>query len=41
MRWRTFERLRGQHDAHVNAALAGIVARLGLLRGRIKDFDGG
>lgn len=32
MHWRTFERLPGQHDAHVNAALVGMVARLRLLR---------
>lgn len=29
MHWRTFERLVAQHDAHVEAALAGMVRRLG------------
>lgn len=38
MHWRAFERLRAEHDAHVNAALAGVPARLGLLRGRIDDI---
>jgi hypothetical protein len=33
MHWRTFERLQTKHDAHVNEALAGMAARLGLLRG--------
>jgi len=33
MHWATFERLAAAHDAHVNAALAGMVARLRLLRG--------
>jgi len=35
MHWRTFDRLQTEHDAHVNAALAGMAARLGLMRGRI------
>jgi hypothetical protein len=39
MHWRTFERLQAAHNAHVNAALAGIVARLGLLRGQHADID--
>ena len=34
MHWRTFERLENRHDAHVSAALAGMAARLGLVRGR-------
>jgi hypothetical protein len=33
--WRTFERLQGEHDAHVNAAPAGMAAKLGLLRERL------
>jgi hypothetical protein len=41
MHWRTFERLQGQHDAHVNAALVGMAAKLGLLQGSINGFDGG
>ena len=40
MHWRTFERLQAEHAAHVSAALASMAARLGLLRGRIEDFDG-
>lgn len=44
MHWRTFERMQGQHDAHVNAALAGMAAKLGLLLGRLgeisDDMDG-
>ncbi|MCC7101203.1 MAG: hypothetical protein IT500_16605 [Rubrivivax sp.] len=39
MHWRTFERLHAEHDAHVGAALAGIVARLGWLRGRSGGID--
>jgi len=29
MHWRTFERLRASHGAHVNRALAGMAAKLG------------
>jgi hypothetical protein len=32
MHWRTFERLQAEHDAHVTLSLAGIVAKLGMLR---------
>ena len=32
MHWRTFERLQAEHDMFVNDALAGISARLNLLR---------
>ena len=39
MHWRTFERLRREHDAHVNAALAAMSAKLGLLRGRLGEID--
>jgi hypothetical protein len=35
MHWRTPERLRGEHDAHVYAALAGMAERLGLLNERV------
>jgi hypothetical protein len=35
----TFERLQSEHDAHVNAALAGMVAKLGLLRERLDGID--
>lgn len=35
MHWRTFERLQASHDFHVNAALAGMAARLGLLGERL------
>lgn len=41
MHWRTFERLQAEHDAHVAQSLAGIAARLGFLRGRIKGLNGG
>ena len=36
MHWRTFERSQGEHAAQVNAALAGMAAKLGLLR----ELDG-
>ena len=39
MHWRTFERLQREHDGYVNAALAGMAARLGLLRGRLDTID--
>jgi hypothetical protein len=39
MHWLTFERLQARHDAYVNAALAGMMARLGLTRERIGDAD--
>jgi len=35
MHWRTLERLHGEHEAHVNAALAGMAAKLGLLGERL------
>jgi hypothetical protein len=34
MHWRTYWRLYGQHNVHVNAALAGMATKLGLLRER-------
>jgi hypothetical protein len=37
MHWRTFERLQASHDFHVNAALAGMAAKFGMLRGRLED----
>ena len=39
MHWRTFERLQGEHNAHVNAALAGMAVKLGLLGERVATFD--
>jgi hypothetical protein len=39
MHWRTFERLRGEHDIHVNAALAGMAAKLDLLQDRFGKID--
>ncbi len=39
MHWRTFERLQGEHDAHVNVALAGMAAHLGLLHERIGGIE--
>ena len=38
MNWRTFERLQASHDFHVNATLAGMAARLGLLGERLGDL---
>ena len=35
MHWRTFERLQAAYDAHTNQALAGMAAKLGMLRGRL------
>jgi hypothetical protein len=35
MHWRTFERLRAAHDAHVRVALAGMAEKLGLVRERL------
>jgi hypothetical protein len=32
MHWKTFEKLSAQHDAFVHISLAGIAARLNLLR---------
>lgn len=37
MRWSTYERLTHQHDAHVQAALAGMSKRLGLVN---RSLDG-
>lgn len=39
MHWRTFERLQSQHDARVNAALAGMAAKLGLINVRLAEID--
>jgi hypothetical protein len=39
MHWRTFERLQCKHDAYVNSALAGLAAKLGLLRVRLDELD--
>ena len=39
MHWRTFEGLQGEHDAHVNAALAGMAAKLGLLGGQLEYIE--
>ena len=38
MHWSTFERLQASHGAHVNRALAGMAAKLGMLRGRIEGI---
>lgn len=35
MHWRTFEQLQAAHDVHTNQALAGMAAKLGILRGRL------
>jgi hypothetical protein len=39
MHWETFERLQREHDAQVNAALAGMALKLGLLHGRLGAID--
>ena len=39
MHWRTFDRLEREHDAHVNAALTSMAAKLGLLQGRLGEID--
>ena len=39
MHWCTFERLQGEHDAQVNAALSGLAAKLGLLGEDIGGID--
>ena len=39
MHWRTFERLQGDHDAHVKAALAVMAAKLGLMNDRLGQID--
>ena len=39
MHWRTFDRLQCEHDAHVNAAWAGMAAKLGLLNRRLEDIE--
>ena len=39
MHWRTFERLQGEHNLYVNAALVGMSARLGLLHGRLGEIE--
>ncbi len=36
---RMFNRLQAEHDAHVNAALAALVARREPLRGRIGEIN--
>jgi hypothetical protein len=35
MHWRTFGRLTAEHDAFVGVSLAGMAARLGLIRRRL------
>ena len=35
MYWRTFERLKAEHDAFANASLIGIAERLGLMNRRL------
>ena len=35
MHWRTFERLKAEHDAFANASWAGMAARLGLMNRRL------
>jgi len=39
MHWRTFERLRAEHDAFVSASLAGMAQRLGLVENRLEAMN--
>jgi hypothetical protein len=39
MHWRTFERLREEHDVKVAASLAGMAEKMGLLTGRLEAID--
>ncbi len=39
MHWRTFERLRAEHDAFVSASLAGMAKRLGLFENRLEAMN--
>jgi len=36
MHWHTFERLLGEHKAHVEVALIGMAAKLGVLHERFE-----
>lgn len=38
MHWQTFERLQAAHDAHVNQALAGMTAKLGIAMERLEGI---
>ena len=38
MHWRTYESLKAEHDAYVNASLAGMAKRLGLVNRRFDDL---
>ena len=38
MHWRTFDNLQAAHDAHVNQALAGMAAKMGILEGRLTSL---
>jgi hypothetical protein len=38
MHWRTYERLTAKHDAFVNASLAGMAQRLGLVNQRLDSL---
>lgn len=39
MHWRTFERLRAEHDAFVSTSLAGMAQRLGLFEDRLEAMN--
>ena len=39
MHWRTFAQLQANHDFHVNAALAGMAAKLGRRPDRLDGID--
>lgn len=38
MHWRTFERLKAEHDAFANASWAGMAERLGLMNRRLEGL---
>ena len=39
MHWRTYSRLYGQHTHAVNESVAGMAAKLGLLKGKLGDLE--
>jgi hypothetical protein len=41
MRWRTYERLKAEHDAFVGVALASMEKRFGLLERRLTGLGDG
>lgn len=39
MHWRTFERLKAEHDAFVSVSLVGMAQRLGLFENRLEAMN--